>query len=498
MNALRILGLPALFAVSIASKQTIFCMENPCKELIEYTTIPVANSEFDRLIQLEEVRSPLEGLQKFAQLKEEGAQKLEAAQAEFLKELNFEYIPLEQQQSILSYLADQKVHSLSFKNCSVLNDEALQQLTLTHLKELDIRGCEGTTWQGLLYLSQTALVLEKLNIAGHKSLDKIGNIGTYFYSTPLVFNHLKWFNIDGCTKLAVLHLQTPELEWFSCQYAPLSYDTLTALLQKSPKIGFLDVKGCPKISIIPKLPFNKREFMEEIKFMEESNYNPPVNSKELVIIPYKSSLYNWFYPRNQKASSMWNPRERSMPQNLKVMMAGYYGDNYPQIKRALGGAAESDPYPVIGMDFFSLVHQNYRLQFWELAEQAGFMGILKRSFEGAKAMLLFFNSSKLNDDSLKIFKDYYSQLGNCKEISIEFILLGIGNGTIGDISKIEEFRKEANIRHFICLPSAEKPYQYAYIRDTLCAIAVRDEYQIDKLKYKYDAMEKKEKAGKGW
>jgi hypothetical protein len=183
-----------------------------------------------------------------------------------------------------------------------------------------------------------------------------------------------------------------------------------------------------------------------------------------------------------------------MPLRKKVLVAGFY-QYRPYYKGALGIHDENTNW-VEGVDFFGTKDHitNTRFEFWELTEQERFRQpyfSIWASF--GSTMLCFFNTSKLDDYSFNIIKNYYnlaSNYNNTTPDAIKIILLGIGDGSIGDLSKIEELKSRSYL--FLCLQSAKEAYQKEYVTNMIYGYILEDKQRIKEAQQRY--LEQKPKA----
>jgi hypothetical protein len=121
----------------------------------------------------------------------------ESTRAKFLENLDFKDLSPQEQEAVLSYLEKKQLCELTLKNCNLVTDSWLtQKLDLSHIKKLDLRGCEHITYRSLVPLSKTALKLEELNLSNIKSLKEMGDIGN-IYDDPLFSMMILYFLIHS-------------------------------------------------------------------------------------------------------------------------------------------------------------------------------------------------------------------------------------------------------------------------------------------------------------
>ncbi|MEN8236243.1 MAG: hypothetical protein ABFQ95_01645 [Pseudomonadota bacterium] len=194
----------------------------------------------------------LEGL--LAQIR--GGQKLnifktltvESTRAEFLKALNFKKLNPSAQEAVLGYLQGKELREAHFKNCSVLTDSHLQSLQSNHLRHLNLKGCNRISNASIKHLANAALALEVLNLSHIGTLKEIGDISR-FSDAALSFNQLKTLALNHCVKLTKLLITAPKLKYLNIsQCARLKDSMLDTVIEQSPELKKLDLKGCSGVS----------------------------------------------------------------------------------------------------------------------------------------------------------------------------------------------------------------------------------------------------------
>lgn len=174
----------------------------------------------------------------------------EATRASFLEKIDFKDLSPQEQEAVLSYLKNKPLENLPLKNCNALTDQILAQtLEVSHIKKLDLRGCEHITYRSLLHLSKTAPNLEELNLSNIKSLTAIGDLGN-IYDDPLLFNTLRFLNLSNCTNLTKLLIKAPKLYYLNLENCTkLTDHMLDGVTQHTKNLTKLSLKGATKISV---------------------------------------------------------------------------------------------------------------------------------------------------------------------------------------------------------------------------------------------------------
>ncbi|MBA3814697.1 MAG: hypothetical protein H0X26_09520 [Alphaproteobacteria bacterium] len=170
----------------------------------------------------------------------------------------------------------------------------------------------------------------------------------------------------------------------------------------------------------------------------------------------------------------------------RVLVAGNY--HYRPLYKGSLGIDDRDISAVIGVSFFKTkgYMTNTTFDFWELGEHERFVPLFPLYARHGSPMLFFFNCSSVDSYSLYIFENYYNTIDKYKRITqniTKIILLGIGNGLIGDLSKIEKFKSKSNL--FICVSSAKETYQKNYVTNMVYAYVLEDEQRIKATQKQY-------------
>lgn len=182
----------------------------------------------------------------------------------------------------------------------------------------------------------------------------------------------------------------------------------------------------------------------------------------------------------------------------KACVMGLYMYHYPDIRKALFKQSNNHVDIVIGVNFSQLIDSDTKFQFWELPEHESFRSIARSYYRGASAFIFHFGNSfcgeggKLCD--LSVINMYSDEISNNADLrTFPKILLGVGDGHIGDLAEILKLKEKALIDTLIYLPWSKKPYQQAYIRNKVCAIIRQDSHQVNEVEEQYEEKKKQEK-----
>jgi hypothetical protein len=177
---------------------------------------------------------------------------------------------------------------------------------------------------------------------------------------------------------------------------------------------------------------------------------------------------------------------------VPVCLMGVCMGHYSAIKKALYNLEDYNDAAPIGVDLNILeADKNTRFHFYQLGENERFHAIGAPFLESAKALIFHFGWGCGGD--YEIIKNYIKFIKGLKINNIPKILLGIGNGDSEDLSDILKIKQESEIETLIYLPWCKKPYQYAYIRDKICALTLGDQEKAQEVTIQYEERKRQEK-----